>query len=163
MGSTRVSIKCACLLWVLAASSVHCYVISSDPNQVQSNSIQISPSAKSQKGAKNLATLNEAQNNSSNAEEASQAELEHYWLNQRELFFNQTTFNLTKVSEPPYICYKKLLSARMLTRVNSLSRRKRMILWAKSTAIVAIICLSGLTTKCSRILPTAPMLTPTQP
>lgn len=38
------------------------------------------------------------QSDNSSAEEISQAEIELYWLNRRDHFFNQTTFSLDKVS-----------------------------------------------------------------
>lgn len=40
------------------------------------------------------------QSDNSSAEEINQAEVELYWLNRRDQFFNQTTFNLDKVSVP---------------------------------------------------------------
>lgn len=90
-----------CLLWLTLAievSVLECNIVREPPEST--NKIAISSSkdvAPSKKSLMNSAQVTTSPVDSSSGEDSS-PDLESFWLNQRDLFFNLTTFNLTKVS-----------------------------------------------------------------
>lgn len=103
-------VKSTWILFVIAIELSDCYVISPEETNQSLNSITSNPtrdqlSLSSSKVSKNqqqtTATGSDPTNNNTLSIEdstAAQAELELYWLNRRDNFFQATTFNLTKVS-----------------------------------------------------------------
>lgn len=102
----RNIINSSCILLVLMVELSSCYVISSEDSNQALNSISSSPvkdpslpPPKISKQSQQL-TTSDYSNNTSSLEDstAAQAELEQFWMNHRDHFFNVTSFNLTKVS-----------------------------------------------------------------
>lgn len=97
-------------IWVLLVISMElsdCYVISPEDSNQALNSISSGPvrdqsSAPPPKISKNQQQITSSgdNGNATSLEDstAAQAELELYWLNHRDHFFNLTSFNLTRVS-----------------------------------------------------------------
>lgn len=90
------------ILWILSTLvvSINCYAITDAQNSNQSENAISSSSISAAKNSPRNGNGNSIANDNSINEDSStnQAELEQYWLNQRDSFFNLTTFNLSKVS-----------------------------------------------------------------
>lgn len=100
-------------LWIVSilvfATQVNCYVLHpeqlEDADQSQLNSISADSPVKreqiQQKQVNNgspepIVSTSGSNVTAADQDSANQAEVEQYWLNERELFFNLTTFNLSK-------------------------------------------------------------------
>lgn len=95
-------------LWILSALVVdwaHCYAIFDpqdqptldSPTKLSATTNRKSSSAQASSSSSNV------ENGTQTSEDlaSNQAELEQYWLNERDLFFNLSSFNLTRVSGFP--------------------------------------------------------------
>lgn len=90
-----------CIICLATASlliSVEAYVVSqSNVSSARSSLGDVNSNATTRlKQQADIKAANQSENSLN--EDANQAELELYWLNQRDQFFNQTTFNLSRVS-----------------------------------------------------------------
>lgn len=90
-----------CIICLATASlliSVEAHVVSqSNVSSARSSLGDVNSNATTRlKQQADIKAANQSENSLN--EDANQAELELYWLNQRDQFFNQTTFNLSRVS-----------------------------------------------------------------
>lgn len=153
----RSIVKSIWVLLVICIELSDCYVISPEDSNQGLNSISSgpvrdqspAPPPKISKNQQQIAPSGDNGNASSLEDStAAQAELELYWLNHRDHFFNLTSFNLTRVS----IDFRLTRTAQFRSNLTLLDNyRKQMILWARNMETVAIICPSGSTMKCSKI------------
>lgn len=86
----------------LAILAANCNIVTNPKNSGPTQVNSLSASDVNNTSLRSV-THNQTTSESTEDSSANQLDLEQYWLNQRDIFFNLTTFNLSKVSHNCYL------------------------------------------------------------